>query len=287
MKTVLYFDWTRNKKKYILNIVVPVVILAVLFVISVIVDKFFPVVNYRYMRWPDMVKNLFSLPAWNRCLYGNIWQVFSLFYPFFMVYTVMSGLAGAIIEEERLETVVYLKNLSIERNVLMLTKGFLWIVQSLVICLALMLENLLFFLLLQVGQMAVSVLKYYTGLFLVSLIYMAIALFLASFSKRERVCEDKIFAILVIPFLLARIYAVVGFMGELLVATNREGNVTDIIGMISEKLKVLTVVSPLVWSWPDIQINGLYVFCGIAVAIIMTVAAYSIYTHEKVIYRNR
>lgn len=287
MKTVLYFDWTRNKRKYISDIVIPAVLLAVLFLVSVIVDYLVPSFNSRYMRWPDMVKNLLSLPAWSRSLYGNIWQIFSLFYPFFLVYRVMTGLAGAIIEEERLETVVYLKNLSIDRNVLIQAKGILWVVQSFAICLVLMIENVLFFLILRAGQMAVTVLKYYTDLFLVSLIYMAIALFLASFSQRESICEDKIFGVLVIPFLLARMYAVAGFMADLLVVAKREGKITDTINMIAEKLKVMTVISPLTWCWPEIQINGLYVLIGIIVTVIMATAAYSIYTHEKVIYRNR
>ena len=233
MKTVLYFDWTRNKRKYISDIVIPAVLLAVLFLVSVIVDYLVPSFNSRYMRWPDMVKNLLSLPAWSRSLYGNIWQIFSLFYPFFLVYRVMTGLAGAIIEEERLETVVYLKNLSIDRNVLIQAKGILWVVQSFAICLVLMIENVLFFLILRAGQMAVTVLKYYTDLFLVSLIYMAIALFLASFSQRESICEDKIFGVLVIPFLLARMYAVAGFMADLLVVAKREGKITDTINMLS------------------------------------------------------
>lgn len=287
MKTVLYFDWTRNKRKYISNIVIPVVLLAVLFLVSAVVDYFVPAFNSRYMRWPDMVKNLLSLPAWNRSLYGNIWQIFSLGYPFFLIYKVMSGLAGAIIEEERLETVVYLKNLSIDRNVLMQAKGLVWLAQSFVICLVLTMENVLFFLMLRADQMTLTVLRYYTGLFLVSLIYMAVALFMASFSQRESTCEDKIFGVLVIPFLLARMYAIAGFMADVLVAAKREGKITDTINMIADKLKVMTVISPLTWCWQEIRINGLYILCGIVVTVVMTIAAYSIYTHEKVIYRNR
>lgn len=287
MKTVLYFDWTRNKRKYISNIVIPAVLLVVLFLVSVIVDYFVPAFNSRYMRWPDMVKNLLSLSAWSRNLYGNIWQIFSLIYPFFLVYEVMSGLAGAIIEEERLETVVYLKNLSIGRNVLMQTKGLIWLVQSFTICLLLMIENMLFFLMLRAAHMTLTVLRYYTALFLVSLIYMAIALFLASFSKRESICEDKIFGVLVIPFLLARMYAIAGFMADILVAAKREGKITDMLYIIADKLKTMTVISPLTWCWQEIRVNGLYILCGIAVTVIMATAAYSIYTHEKVIYRNR
>lgn len=287
MKTVLYFDWTRNKRKYISNIVIPAVLLAVLFLVSVVVDYFVPAFNSRYMRWPDMVKNLLSLSAWKGNLYGNIWQVFSLIYPFFLVYEVMSGLAGAIIEEERLETVVYLKNLSIGRNVLMRTKGLIWLAESFIICLLLMIENMLFFLMLRAAHMALTVFRYYTALFLVSLIYMAIALFMASFSQRESICEDKIFGVLAIPFLLARMYAIAGFMADIMVAAKREGKIIDMIYMIADKLKVMTVLSPLTWCWQEIQVNGLYLLCGIVVTVIMTTAAYSIYTHEKVIYRNR
>lgn len=287
MKTVLYFDWTRNKRKYISNIVISAVLLAVLFLASIIADCFVPVFNSQYMRWSDMIKNLLSLPAWKGNLYGNIWQVFSLIYPFFFIYEVMSGLAGAIIEEERLETVVYLKNLSISRNVLMQTKGLIWIIQSFTICLLLMIENMLFFLILRAAHMVLVVFQYYTALFLVSLIYMAIALFLASFSQRESVCEDKIFGVLVIPFLLARMYAIAGFMADIMVATKREGKIIDIIYMIADKLKVMTVLSPLTWCWQEVRVNGLYILCGIVVTVIMTTAAYSIYTHEKVIYRNR
>lgn len=287
MKTVLYFEWIRNKKNYILNIATPVIILAVLFVISIFLDYLMPVINNKYMYWPDMVKNLLSLPAWKRNLYGNIWQIISLLYPFFLLYTVMTGLSKTIIEEERLETVVYLKNLSISRNKLMQAKSLLWMVQSFVICLVLMLENMLFFLLLQTEQMIIIVIKYYTGLFLVSLIYMAISLFLASYNKQENICEDKILGILLIPFLLARIYAITNFMGDLLIATKRSGTITDTIRTISEKLKVMTLISPLTWCWSDIKINGMYIFCGIAVTAILTTAAYLIYTHEKVIYRER
>lgn len=286
MKTVLYFDWIRNKKKYIKNILTPVLVLAVLFILSVLLDLLVPAFNYTYMRWPDMIKDLLGLPAWNAKLYGNIWQIVALFYPFYYIYTAMSGLAGAVVEEERLETVVYLKNLSIERSTILLAKGCMWIALSFVNCLALLIENALFFLLLRAGQMEITMLKYYMSLFLIGILYMGIAVFVASYSQREKNCEDKIFGILLIPFLLARIYAVVGFFADLLAATGREGAVTDTIGIVADKLNMLTLISPITWCWPAARISWIYVICGVAVAVVMTIAGYSIYTREGVIYRN-
>lgn len=88
------------------------------------------------------------------------------------------------------------------------------------------------------------------------------------------------------PFLLARIYAVVGFFADLLVATGREGTVTDTIALVAGKLEILTLVSPLTWCWPAVRISWIHVICGAAVAVVMIMAGYAIYTRERVIYRN-
>ena len=86
MSTVLYFEMTRNKKKIVQHILTGVIGFTVLFLITLLLDRFVPVVNEQYMKWPDMLKDLLGLPAWKRSLYGNIWQLLMLFYPFYVVY---------------------------------------------------------------------------------------------------------------------------------------------------------------------------------------------------------
>lgn len=233
-----------------------------------------------------MVKDLFGLPAWNSNLYGNLWHIIALFYPLYFIYVVAAGAADSIVEEERLETIVYLNNLSIGRDVVLMTKVAERLVISFISCLVLAVENSVFFLLLRSGQMAVTVIKYYTALFLIGWVYIAIAIFVASYSKTEKGCEDKIFAIMIIPFLSARLYAVIGFFGDLLVATGREGKIVDVIGVVSDKLQVLTLISPITWCWPSVQVRGLYVLCGIVVIVFLVTIGYSIYTSD-VIYRDR
>ncbi len=287
MKTVLYLDWRRNRKFYIRTLLQPVILLAVLFVISILVDRLAPVVNYRYMRWPDMVKDLLGLPSWNRNLYVNLWQILALIHPFYVIYTMMTGLSGSVISEERMETVVYLKNLSIGRSVLLGSKVLIWLAWLLIVSLVLGIENLLFFKVLRADQLLWTSFRYYMQLGLAALAYMAIALFLASFQKLESTCEDHIFAILILSFLLARLHAVIGLFGTLLTQTGREGKVLDTVYMLANKLQVLTLVSPMTWCWPAISVERNFIVCGVLITVILTVMGWSIYTHEKVIYRSR
>lgn len=281
MKTLLYFDWKRNGKQYLSNLIWPVVFFAILFVISIIADKLVPVFNYKYMRWPDMVKDIIGLPAWCKSLYGNVWQLISIFYPFYFIYCMMSGLAGSIIEEERLETVVFLRNLSIQRNTLLITKLFVWIAQAFLSCFVLFIENTVFFLCLSSGQMVVSSFWYYMGLFLVCLLYIGIAVFLASYQKRETPCEDRIVGILMIPFLIARIPAVIGFFGDLLEVTGRTGAAVSRLSDIAARLYSFNIVCPAVWCWQSSSISLLYVICGFLITMITLGMGYFIYTGKR------
>lgn len=283
MRTVWYYTVTQNKKKLLHMILIPVIVLAVIFAVSVFVDQVFPEFNSKYMKWPDMTKDLLGLAAWNSHLYVNLWQLAALVYPLFHIYDMMTGLTRSIIEEERLETIVYLHNLSLDRGTVLGTKALVWLLHTL-LCMAIMVaENLIFLFILHAERMILMVCRYYVTLFAVCLLYITIALFIASFEKEERASYNTILAVLIVPLLIARIRAIIRFWAALLVATNRGGDLADKLDGIVGKLKILEVLSPMAWCWPGVRISGWFAICGLCVAIVMLTAAVSIYNHRNMI----
>ena len=286
MSTVLYFEMARNKKKIVQHILTGVIGFTVLFLITLLLDRFVPVVNEQYMKWPDMLKDLLGLPAWKRSLYGNIWQILMLFYPFYVVYRGMAGLSCSIIQEERLETIVFLKNLSISRGTIMFAKWIVHIADAFINIVVIMGLNVLFLFLLQGSQMLVSVVQYYVGLFLVVAWYSLIALFLASYRRKEGACTDAILGILILPFIISRIPALVRFFAAVLEATGRTGEILEKLGSIADKLSVLTMVSPLTWCWTEIRLSGEYILCAVLIGLVMVVTAFCIYTGKQSVYED-
>ena len=277
MKAVWYYEVTRRRDNFIRMIVTPIVLLAMVFVLSLVVDAVFPVVNRVYMKWPDMITELLSFPVWNSKLYVNLWQLFAIIYPIVSLYNIMTGVANSIIEEERLETVVYLRNLSVKREYLMLGKLIVWCVAMGIGLFFLAAENGIFFLLVGAENMLGMMIKHYLSLFLVGIIGISFAVFLASYHKTEASCEDSIMTMMILTFITARMYTLIRFLSDLFVATGREGVVTERMDGIAERLRILTVVSPVTWCWPGVSVRGIYIVCGIAITVILLVAALYIY----------
>ena len=86
MKTVMYYDYVRNRKSLLQNLLVWTVLLLLLFMVSLIVEKIVPGFNKEYLKWPDMAKNLLAVGNWNNHIYINLWQIVSLAFPIYMVY---------------------------------------------------------------------------------------------------------------------------------------------------------------------------------------------------------
>lgn len=286
MKTVLYFEFVRNGKKYRNTMVYQLIAFFILFLIAVIMDRIFPQFNVQYMRWPDMVKNLLGLSPWNRSLYVNIWQLVALFYPLYFVYHVMAGLVTSVREEDRLETIVYLNNLSVSRGNVLAAKGLIWLLQSFIVCLSLGIENTVFFICLGMNRMVNMVIQYYIILFFVSLLFLGIAVFILSCSRNETRCRSGISWLLGITFVLARVYALIQFLADLLIATERSGVLADTLTLTAEKMQVLSILSPVVWCWPSCEWDVRFVWCGVLIFLICVLAGWSIYTHEKVMNDN-
>ncbi len=281
MKTVLYLDFVRNRRHYLGFFVKTMAIFLLIFIVSVVVDTVVPGFNYRYMRWPDIVKNLLAMPSWNHCLYANLWQIAAMVYPFFLIYEMMSGLTDAVLEEDRLETAVYMRGLSVGRGAVVCGKFLLRVIVLLVSCALLFLENMLFFLFLDLDRMIAIAGKYAVLLAGVSIFYMMAALFLASFHEEEGRCRSMIQVLLVLTFLLARLHVVVDFLAELLVMTGRTGIWIDTLNKVSSVLGGLDVLAPLVWCWPNVPLQQAYAAGGVLIALICGVTGYSIYVHKK------
>lgn len=283
MRTVWYYTITQNKKKLLHMIFIPLVLLFIIFIVSVFVDRVFPEFNIQYMKWPDMTKDLLGLAAWNSNLYVNLWQLTALVYPLFHIYDMMTGLTRSIIEEERLETIVFLHNLSLDRGTVLGAKALVWLLHTSLCMVILFVENLIFLFILQAGRMILMVGRYYFTLFAVSLLYITIALFIASFEKQEKSSYNTILVVLIVPLLIARTRAVIRFGSALLVSTNRGGDLPDKLDWIVGKLGILEVLSPIAWCWPGVRISGLFVICGLGVSVVMLTAAVSIYNHRNMI----
>ncbi|MCM1499670.1 MAG: hypothetical protein NC124_14495 [Clostridium sp.] len=281
MKTVINFEWTRKRRKMLKRILIPLCVTVVLFILCTLIDVLIPGFNKAYMKWPDMLKNLLCLKSWTGHLWFNVWQLFALGYPFYLIYGGMMELAVSVTDEERLETVVYLHNAGISRRTIFLGKGLIWVLETLISCASLLLVNLLTTLMLGSSQMALNMLQHYVLLFLVCLIYLAIALFMAACRGAVRVSEDAVLAVIVLPCLVSRLPALLGFLAALLTTTGRSSAVAAAVAGIGGRIEPLTIVSPLTWCWPAFQGSVLHVIFGVVVFIVMFTAGISIYTHKR------
>lgn len=281
MKTVLYFEWIRKKEDMIQRTIRLIAMILGLFLSCILIDIVFPDFNSNYMKWPDMLKNLLGIGNWNSHLFLNVWQLVALGYPFYFTYSIMIGIATAITEEDRLETIVYLHNAGVGRRDILIGKTCVWMGYALVQTLVMLVITTLFALVLGTPQAAVHMVEYHVELGLLGILYMSIASFLAACSTGGEVSLDTIIAILVLPCIVSRIPAIMRFFAELLTVTGRQGAIVDRVALWGEKLQVLVIVSPVSWPWIGISIRGIYVGCAFIVAVIMASAAYSIYCHRE------
>jgi hypothetical protein len=281
MNTVLYFELRRKRRNLLKYAVVPAVVSLMLFVVCMATDAFFPFINRTYMKWPDMVKDLLSLKPWSGDLWLNVWQLFALCYPFYLIYMMMTETAEALSEEDRLETVVYLHNAGVDRKTMFGAKLLVWAGEVFACCGSLLVLHVAFAAILRQQQGMKNAFYYYTILFLVCMLYLSIVLFMAVCRAERGVTADQVTTVLILPWLVSRIPALMRFISELLVLTGREGKLSGQLGDMGQRLEAMTVLSPLTWSWPAVSIERSYVVSGIVVFAILTGTAFSIYTHRR------
>lgn len=281
MNTVLYFELRRKRRNLLKYVVVPAVVSVVLFMICMAVDALLPYFNRTYMKWPDMVKDLFSLKPWSGDLWLNVWQLFAFVYPFYLIYVMMTEMAEALSEEERLETVVYLHNAGVDRKTVFWSKMLVWTGETFVCCGSLLLLDVVFAVVLRQQQGMRNAFYYYVILFFVCILYLSIALFMAACRAERGVTAEQVMAVLVLPWLVSRIPAFMRFISELLVMTGREGRLSEQLGDMGQRLEAASILSPLTWSYPAITVERSYTVSGIIVFVVLTGTAFSIYMHKR------
>lgn len=281
MKTVIYFEILRRRKKIQTRIVLPLIIWTLLFLIFTILDRKVPVINSRFMMWPDVLKSFLGMPAWSRDLAMNIWHFLALFYPVFWCGMIMQEVSCSVAEEERLETIVYLQNAGVKRRDIWLGKGVVW---ALVSCLSLLLLILVQALELWIAGMLrylPIMAEYYGVLYLVSLFYLILGLFVSSYGKSEENCLDAMWMLVLIPWLISRIPAVLQFISGIMVETGRQGAVQEMIAVWGNKLKPVSMICPLTWCWYSMEVAGVFVVAAIVIAVLLGGAGFSIYQARR------
>lgn len=281
MKTVIYYDYVRNRKSLLQNLLVWVILFLLLFLVSLITEKVIPGFNREYLKWSDMAKDLLAMGSWNNHMYVNLWQIVSLVFPVCVVYIVMNGLARTVVQEERLETMVFLQNMSVGRVQALIGKLLFWIGYAFIIYVALLLENILFFLISGSGYNLSILVSYYGMLFLVTMIYLMIALFLSSYAKHESGCANATAWILFLSLLLSKVGAFVHFVVDLMVMKGQEGDIIGKVDGIGDKLDVLIAICPVSWCWSGVEVTGTYLVSGIVLACMLCAGAIWIYKSRR------
>ena len=208
MSTVIYIDVVRNKKKLIWSLVYTVAFLLACFVLSAIFDLVFPGVN-SHLGFPQAIDSFLLFYDWHEHLYANIWNLFAFVFPFIFVYILMLDYSCSIVEEEEFETLTYMRSLGIGREIILLSKLLVRLAWVLAVCVALFVENLLFFLVLGEKKMLAIAGVYSLKLFLVGLLHFAFALFVAACSVREKSCTITCGVIVLFEFVFARLHSYV------------------------------------------------------------------------------
>lgn len=281
MKTVMYYEYVRNRKNLLQNLLIWTVLFLLLFLISLIIEKVVPGFSRQYLKWPDMAQNLLAIGNWNNHVYINLWQIVSLVFPVCMVYVVMNGLACTVVQEDRLETMVFLQNMSVGRVQVLLSKLLFWMGYAFIIYISLLIENILFFLILGSKYNLLIVVKHYGMLFFVTAIYLMISLFLSSYGKHENNCADSITWMLFLSLILSKVGAFVHFVVDLMIMRGQEGDIVGKVDGVADKLDVLIVLCPVSWCWVGVDVTGVYIICGVIMAISLCLGAFWIYAGRR------
>ena len=281
MKTVIYYDYIRNRKRLLQNLLVWAILFLLLFVVSLIIEKVMPGFSRQYLKWPDMAQNLLAIGNWNNHIYVNLWQIITLVFPICIVYVVMNGLCASVIQEDRLETMVYLQNLSLGRVQILLSKLLFWMIYTFIIYVGLLVENVIFFLILGSGYNLSILVNHYGILFVVTIIYLMVALFLASYERHENRCADVIAWILFLSLILSKVGAFVHFVVDLMVMKGQEGEIIGKVDGIANKLDVLIAVCPVSWCLAGVEVTSTYMVSGIVIGCLLCVGACWIYAGRR------
>ena len=277
MKTVIYYDYIRNRKNLIQNILVWTILFLLLFVVSLVIEKVIPGFSREYLKWPDMAQNLLAVGNWNNHVYINLWQIITLVFPIYIVYVVMNGLCATVIQEDRLETMVYLQNMSVGRMQVLLAKLLFWVAYAFIMYVVLLLENVVFFLLLGSGYNLSILVNHYEILFVSTVIYLMIALFLASYEKHENRCADVSAWVLFLSLILSKVGAFVHFVVDLMIMKGQEGEIIGKVEAIAQKLDVLIAICPMSWCWAGVEVTSIYMIGGIVIGCLLCVGSCWIY----------
>lgn len=242
------------------------------FLISLIVDHVAPGCNL-HLQFPDRVYDLLYLYPWQEELYSNLFLMGSLIVPFFFLYRRMMqiskgvfGIRSMVVEKPG------------ERRTGLFQRLGLCLLDSLVFCLALFLENALFFLIVKNDLMRELAWGFFYRMLAIEWIYMVIAFFVAACAEELEICEDVNLIILLFPYVMARMHSLIRFFSDQIVASNRKLKQPELVETWIRRLTSLQVLSPVTWSTPGISYPVWYWVCAVSLAVILGVAAISMFT---------
>lgn len=281
MKVVLFFEFTRKRDRMFRVILGSVIGMLCLFLLCTLIDLGLPEFNSTYMQLPNVIADLLYLKTWNPHLWFNVWQIASLGYSFYFIYVFMTGMGNALSEEERYETMVYLMNTGVTPSQMFVGKGIFWMGGAFVACMAMMMENLLFALLLHTTQGAMYVVSFYSLLFFAGVIYMAIVMFRVAERGKRGASLDFILLILIVPLICAWIPAFLRTFSVLSKSWDVQQKVVEGLMSWGNRLEVFTLFSPLKWCWPGSDVGAVYIVCGSLLILVLMAAAFSIYVQRK------
>lgn len=272
MKNLLYSEFIRNRKPCVRMLRYIVIVPAIGYILAAIVDAVAPECNL-HMQFSDTVRHFLSLYEWQEELYSNLWCIFAVGYPFFFLYQRMAGFSRSLLREGD-----GMEKAGVTGGQVLFSKLAVWAVRSLTECLVLFVENAMFFIFLKNKEMAAIAGWYYIRLFAVSLIYLALALFAASCSAEVEHCEELCLVALLLPFVLARMYAWVQLFADRMMASGGRLPDADRIYTAIQRLSSLQIFAPVTWCYAGMHFPVAYGLCGIAITVVLGVTGYSIYT---------
>lgn len=238
------------------------------FLLSVILDHAAPVCNVK-LQFPDRVYDLLYLYPWQEELYSNLFLMVSLVFPFFFLYRRMMDVAGMVFGLRNENTG------RTGRGKLLFHKLGPVVLKPLVICLALFAESAIFFLLEGNRLLPGLALEYFFRLFLVSLAYMALALFAAACAEEIGACEDMSLVFLLLPYVMARLHSLIRFFSDQVTASHKKLSDPELVETWIHRLTSLQVLSPAAWCTPGIGYPVWYAVCAAVISVILAVAAIS------------
>lgn len=282
MKTVVYYEWVRKGRSYIIRCVLYLLIILLFFVITMICEKLFPEFSYNYMNWPQYIRNIIGMRSWHRILWLNIWQIGCIIFAFIINYFSMSELAESIINEKKRETYVYLFNAGVKKSDIIFGKFIFYFFKYQIEILSQFMLNAICFVIINARLNMYLVVSYHLVMLLIGFVNLSFAVLFAVIANKSIISAKNYINMFIFGlFFIDRIPAIFSFVGSFMSEYNVTGVIIDKLDLLSRSLAGIGDICPIAWCQPYFKVSGIHIIYGMVLGIMVLIVSTVLYNDNS------